>query len=398
MNYSSFFPENVKKALQNDPPGAWMSVLPKGCIRLNSGYPAPNLVPAQQIKAAVDALIKEEQDLPFHYIGSSRTASLPQQIQKRLATHGISVRQEELLVTSGACQGIDLIARSLLDEEAVVAVEAPTYMEALEIFKNYTNHIIDIPVDEDGLNTDHLEGMLEERKQAGLPMPRLLYTIPTFHNPTGTTMPLKRRKHMLKLAAAYDFLILEDAAYGELSFCEGVTPCKAIDEEGRVIYVGSLSKVIAPGMRVGWIAGAQELIAVFDWFKKDLGHPFSHATMTSYLEGNALEDRLHLLREVYQARCQTMLKALGEYLPAPITWHIPKGGYFIWVKTPGIDTQQLLEQALAIGVAYVPGKYFFLHQQEGTEYLRLSFSYAEEQDMVKGIRKLGELFASYYKK
>lgn len=396
MNDPSFFPEHVKAALKNNPPGEWMPVLSKGCIRLSSGYPAPELVPAQQIKSAVAALVEEEGDLPFHYIGSPHTVRLPQHIKQRLQQRGIEVGEGELLVTSGACQGIDLIARALLDKEAVVAVESPTYMEALEIFKNYTNNIIDIPMDEYGLKTDRLEIMLEERKHAGLPLPRFLYTIPTFHNPTGTTMPLKRRQHLLELAEKYDFLIVEDDAYGELAFSEPVPSCKAIDRHKRVLYVGSLSKVVAPGMRVGWIAGSGELISVFNWFKKDLSHPFSHATMAVYLEQIQFEDRIHLLREMYQARCHTMIQALEQFLPAPITWHIPEGGYFVWVKTPDIDTKALLEQALKMGVSYVPGKYFFLHQEEGTEFLRLSFSYAKEEDMVEGIRKLGELFAPYY--
>ncbi|WP_445492003.1 aminotransferase-like domain-containing protein [Niallia sp. 03133] len=396
MNHTSFFPKNIQVALKNDPPGAWMPVLPKECIRLSSGYPAPELVPSKQMKAAVGSLIEEEQDLPFHYLGSSRAASLQQQIQSRLEKRGIRVSEGELLITSGACQAIDLIARTLLDEEAVVAVESPTYMEALEMFKNYTNKIIAIPIDEYGLKTDKLEMVLEERKRNDLPLPRFLYTIPSFHNPTGTTMPFERRKHLLELSVKYDFLVVEDDAYGELSFNDSVVPCKAIDPEERVLHVGSLSKVVAPGMRIGWIAGNKELISACKWFKKDLNHPFSQATMAIFLEEIQFEERINWLREMYQNRCNTMLKALEQFLPSSITWYVPQGGYFVWVKTPGVDTSRLLEQALAMGVSYVPGKYFFSNQEDGTEFLRLSFSYSDEEDIVDGIRKLGELFAPYY--
>ena len=397
MKHQSFFPESVKTALKNDPPGAWMPVLPKECIRLSSGFPAPDLVPVQQMKAAVASLVEEEQDLPFHYVGSPRSAHLQQQIQQRLRKRGIDTGNGELLITSGACQGIDLIARALLDKEAAVAVEAPTYMEALEIFKNYTKQIIDVPIDEQGLNTEKLEAVLAERASAGLALPRFVYTIPTFHNPSGTTMPLKRRKHLLELSMQYDFLIVEDDAYGELAFSESVLSCKALDQNQRVLYVGSLSKVVAPGMRIGWIAGAEELISAFAWFKKDLDHPFSQATMSVYLENNPLEERIQMLRDRYGARWETMQQALEQFLPAPISWHMPQGGYFVWVHTPKLDTALLLEQALAMGVSYIPGKYFFLHQEEGTEFLRLSFSYAKEQDMVEGVRRLGELLAPYYR-
>jgi len=397
MKYQSFFPENVKEALKNNPPGAWMPVLPKECIRLSSGFPAPDLVPAQQMRAAAASLVEEEQDLPFHYVGSPRAALLQQQIKQRLRKRGIDTGEGELLITSGACQGIDLIARALLDKEAAVAVESPTYMEALEIFKNYTKQIMDIPIDENGLNTEKLAAMLAERQAAGLVLPRFVYTIPTFHNPTGTTMPLKRRKHLLELSMQYDFLIVEDDAYGELAFSEPVLSCKALDQNQRVLYVGSLSKVVAPGMRIGWIAGAEALISAFAWFKKDLDHPFSQATMSVYLENNPLEERIQMLKNRYQVRWETMQHALEQFLPAPISWHMPQGGYFVWVHMPKLDTAILLEQALAMGVSYIPGKYFFLHQEKGTEFLRLSFSYAEEQDMVEGVRRLGELLAPYYR-
>lgn len=396
MNYRSFYPKNVKLALENEPPGSWMPVLPMECIRLSSGYPAPSLVPANQMKEAVDSLIREEGDLPFHYLGSSRMASLQNLIQKRLNQRSISVQKGELLITSGACQAIDLIARTFLDDEAFVAVESPTYMEALEMFKNYTRNIIDIPIDEQGLDTSRLEDVLKERKRDGLPIPRFVYTIPTFHNPTGTTMPMERRQHLLKLAQTYDFLIVEDDAYGELSFLESVTPLKAIDTDGRVLHVGSLSKVVAPGMRIGWIAGDEELISAFAWFKKDLDHPFAQATMAVFLEKVNLEERIILLRDSYQMRRDTMIRALEHNLPESVTWYTPEGGFFVWVKVPGVDTSCLLDEALAQGVSYVPGKYFFYNQEDGAEYLRFSFSYVDEEQMVEGIEKIGQLLNAYF--
>jgi 2-aminoadipate transaminase len=395
VNVESFFPNNIKVALRNDPPGEWMPDLPKECIRLSSGYPAPALIPAEQIKAAVAILIDEEMDLPLHYLGSPRIGKLKQQIQKRLAERGISVQEEELLITAGACQAIDLIARILLDEKVVVAVESPTYMEALEIFQNYTNQIISIPVDEQGLQTDVLAEVLAERKRTGLNLPRLLYTIPTFQNPTGTTMSPERRKHLLELSNLFDFLILEDDAYGELSFDVRPLPLKAIDADRRVLHVGSLSKIVSPGMRIGWVAGAREIVSALEWFKKDLDHPFAHATMAVYLENVDLEKRIGILNDVYRSKCAVLIHALEQFFPESVTWDVPGGGYFVWVKIPGMDTSQLLEQALAAGVSYVPGKYFFLDQKDGTEFLRLSFSYADEEEIVKGVQKLGQLVVSF---
>lgn len=394
VNVESFFSENIKAALKNDPPGAWMPDLPDGCIRLSSGYPDPALVPAEELKEAVARLLDEEQDLPLHYLGSPRIPRLKQQIQKRLAERGICVLEEQLLITSGACQGIDLIARVLLDDKAVVAVESPSYMEALEIFQNYTKRIISIPIDEQGLQTYRLKEMLDERKRTGQTLPRFLYTIPTFQNPTGTTMTNERREHLLELSIEYDFLILEDDAYGELSFDENPVPIKSIDKCGRVLQVGSLSKVVAPGMRIGWIAGESEFIKAFEWFKKDLDHPFAQSSMAVYLETTNFEKRLDLLKNTYRSKCTALIHSMEQFLPESVSWYVPDGGYFVWVKTPGVDTSLLLSQALANGVSYVPGKYFFLDQNDGTEFLRLSFSYADEKEMIEGIRRLGQLIAS----
>ncbi|MGO0061492.1 PLP-dependent aminotransferase family protein [Brevibacillus fluminis] len=391
MNYNRFFPTSMKAALANDPPGAWVPKTPADCICLHRGYPASSLVPYVEIKCAVNTLIDKEHDLPLHYLGSAQTGVLKEKIRSRLAVRGIVVKDAELLVTSGSSQALDLIARTLLDQTAVVAMEAPTYMEALETFQNYTNQIISVPIDEHGLKVDVLETLLLKRKQDRLPMPRFLYTIPSFHNPSGVTMNPERRHRLLQLASAFDFLIVEDDAYGELSFSEKPIPLKATDPEQRVLHVGSLSKVVAPGMRIGWIAGAHELVFACNWVKKDLDHPFAQATMGTYLQHINLEQHIMQLRNAYRSRRDVLVAALEQFMPEWVKWTIPDGGYFVWLHVPNVDTSLLLEKSLREGVSFVPGKHFFLHPSEGKDYLRLSFSYEEPERMVEGIQKLGEL-------
>ncbi|GAA0338213.1 PLP-dependent aminotransferase family protein [Bacillus carboniphilus] len=397
MRVESFFSKTTRTALKNEPPGEWIAELPDDCIRLSSGYPAPELVPDELLKEAVIRLFEEERDLPLHYMGSPRVPKLREQIQERLACRGVYVLGEELLITSGACQAIDLIARTFIDAESVVALESPTYMEALEIFQNYTKDFMSIPVDEQGLETNLFEEALVDRKQKGLPLPKLLYVIPSFQNPTGTSLSLERRRHVLELASQYNFLIVEDDAYGELGFNEAPTSLKALDKEDRVLHVGSLSKVIAPGMRIGWVAGVSKWIKALAWFKKDLDHPFAQAVMASFLENTDYEKRLKSLRESYQSKCSALTSAIEEHFPEAVSWYVPEGGYFTWVKVPGVDTAKLLEKALIKGVSFVPGKYFFLNQADGMEYLRLSFSYANEEEIVEGIRKLGRVIKSELK-
>lgn len=391
MKTTFHFSKDIEKAFKNDPPGQWLSTLPPGCLRLSSGYPAPALVPSEEIKFAVDRLLDEERDLPLHYLGSPRVPQLKKFLQNRMEQRGVEASDDELIVTSGACQAIDLIARVLLDDEAVVAVESPTYMEALEVFQNYTEHYLTVPIDENGLQTDLLASMLAERKEKGQPLPRLLYTIPTYQNPTGTTLSPERRKQLLELAEQYDFLILEDDAYGELGFHDSPSLLKAMDLNNRVLYVGSLSKVVAPGMRIGWVVADSQIIDPLNWFKKDLSHPFDQAAMASFLEGTDFDEHLKTLTTAYASKCASMLSALEEFLPPAVSWFVPKGGYFVWVKIPGVDTSKLLPEALAAGVSFVPGKYFFLNQQEGLEFLRLSFSYASEEEIVKGVELLGQV-------
>ncbi|GLB60497.1 aminotransferase-like domain-containing protein [Cytobacillus sp. NCCP-133] len=395
MNAGSVFPDNIQKALRNNPPGEWIPEIPKDCIRLHCGYPAPALVPDEEVKAAVKSLLEEEHDLPLLYIGSPKILKLKEQIITRLKERGISVAEEELLITSGASQAIDLIARILLDEEAIVAIESPTYMEALEIFQNYTSHIISIPVDKQGLQTDVLEEILKERKQKGLTLPRLLYTIPTFQNPTGTTMTEERRQHVLMLADRYNFLIVEDDAYGELSFNKRLAMLKEMDQSSRVLHVGSLSKIVAPGMRIGWMAGTSQIIHACAWFKKDLNHPFAQAAMSVYLTKTDFNKKLVTLRDTYRSKCAVLISALEKYLPESASWYVPEGGYFVWMKVPGADTSKMLTQSLAEGVSYIPGKYFFMDQADGTEFLRLSFSYAGEKEITEGIRRLGRVVGAY---
>ncbi len=391
MTTNFHFSKNIDMAFKQDPPGQWLTPVPPGCLRLSSGYPEPALVPSEEIKLAVARLLDEEKDLPLHYIGSPRIPQLTEFLRDRMAQRAVEATADEVLVTSGACQAIDLIARILLDDQAFVAVESPTYMEALEIFQNYTEHYITIPIDEEGMQTAVLAEMLAQRKAQGLAIPRLLYTIPTYQNPTGTTLSPARRQQVLELAEQYDFLILEDDAYGELGFSDRPKLLKAMDVNNRVLYVGSLSKVVAPGMRIGWVIADSQLIQPLSWFKKDLTHPFDQATMASFLEVTDFDRHLRTLTAVYESKCQAMLMALEKFLPPTVSWFVPQGGYFVWVKIPGVDTSKMLPKAFDAGVSYVPGKYFFLNQQEGLEYLRLSFSYASEDDIVKGIQLLSEV-------
>jgi 2-aminoadipate transaminase len=392
MDYQRFFPPAIQAALAYEAPGAWMPRVRRAdTVRFNRGYPAPELVPVAELSAASAALLAAEGDAPLHYLGSPAMAKLPQLLAARSAQRGMPVGDGELMVTMGGAQVLDLAARILLGPDDLVAVEAPTYMEALETFRNYTPHIIGYRMDEGGLDVTALAADLAARRADGRPLPKLLYTIPSFQNPTGTTLSLARRQHLLALAEEYDFLILEDDAYGELAFGEVPVPLKALDRTGRVIYAGSLSKTVAPGIRLGWVHAAAPLVAAMFAFKKDLENPFAHAVAAHYLGSIDYEARVMQLRAAYRERRDQLVAALQRHMPATATWTEPQGGFFIWVRVPGADTGALLDEALEQGVGYVPGKYCFFGPGEGQEYLRLSFSYLPADEMERGVAILGRV-------
>ncbi|MGE5590636.1 MAG: PLP-dependent aminotransferase family protein [Bacillota bacterium] len=387
----AFLSPAAREALRYPAPGAWMPPLPPGVVRLSAGYPFPESVPVAGLEAAAHGLLSREGDLPLHYLGSPSMAELPAQLAKRMAVRGMPVQEGELLVTSGACQAIDLAARALLGPDDLVAVEAPTYMEALEILRNYTPHAVSYPVDAQGLDVEAMARDLAHRRAAGLPLPKVLYTVASFQNPTGTALPLDRRRRLLELAAEYGFFILEDDAYGELAFQAPLPTLKSLDRAGRVAYLGSLSKVVAPGLRVGWLAGPAWLVQAASVFKKDLDHPLGWAVTALYLKSVDLNERVAGLGRSYAQRRDWLLDALQRCMPAGVAWSRPEGGFFVWLTLPeGLDAQALLEPALRKGVAYVPGRHFYLpaEEREGARHLRLSFSYLPQADLERGVTLL----------
>jgi 2-aminoadipate transaminase len=391
VNYERFYVQNVREALRYRAPGEWIPEVQKNSICLHAGYPAPELVPSDELCSVVQSLLNREQDLPFQYSGSPQAANLKSYVVTRMGQRWKDTGGNSTLLTSGSAQAIDLIARVFLDRTTGIVVEAPTYMEALETFTNYTDVIISIPVDREGLCTDLLEETLNERQQKGLPLPRLLYTVASFHNPTGMTMSLERRIRLLELANTFGFVVIEDDAYGELSFGESPMPLKALDHTGQVIYVGSLSKIVAPGLRIGWMTGATEVIETIARFKKDLGHPFAEAVVAEFLQGLNWPMHLSKLRKTYRMRRDVLLQALRTYMPDHVTWIPPAGGFFIWLSVHGRDTTELLPLALRKGVSFVSGVHFYHERHRGAQNLRLSYSYVDPDRMVEGVRILANV-------
>ena len=320
-----------------------------------------------------------------------------------MAAEDMAVDPEEVIVTTGGQQAIDLVTKALIDPGDVVIAEAPTYPGAVPTFCSYEADVIQIEMDDNGMSIDALEetlGRLDREHRR----PKFIYTIPTFQNPAGVTMSLERRRRLVALARERELIVLEDNPYGLLRY-EGdplptlrslEVPAGSTDDNDFVIYAGTMSKILSPGVRVGWLVAPRPLLT-----KLILGKQSSDlcsSTMTQHFVAAyfaAADWRAYVdeLRDVYHRRRDVILDALAEYLPAAATWTHPQGGLFIWVTLPDyIDTTDLLARALAENVAFVPGEAAFADGR-GRHSMRLNFSSEADDDIREGVRRIGKIVA-----
>jgi 2-aminoadipate transaminase len=316
-----------------------------------------------------------------------------------MARYGIAVTPANMVVTSGAQQGLDLIGKLLLNPGDTVIVESPTYLGALQAWRAYEARFVGIPMDEDGMRLDLLEEALQKQS------PKLLYLLPNFQNPSGITLSELRRQRIVELACRYQVPILEDDPYGQLRF-EGdhLTPLFVLDRERcslpggepeeHVLYVGTLSKLLAPGLRIGWIVGAEQVITSLVQMKQgtDL-HTGTLAQVLAYevCKGGFLDRHVRELRQVYATRRDAMLACLEQHMPGGVRWTRPEGGLFLWLTLPPeLDARELLKPALEHKVAFVPGASFFA-TGGGQNTLRLNFSHSTPERIALGVQRLARV-------
>jgi 2-aminoadipate transaminase len=315
-------------------------------------------------------------------------------IQEVMAAEGMRVEPEDVLVTTGGQQVIDLVCKTLIDPGDVIVAEAPTYPGAVPAFAAYQADVVQVEMDADGMRVDVLEETLDRLAREGR-TPKFIYTIPSFQNPAGVTMSLPRRRRLVEVARERELLVLEDNPYGLLRYeGEPLPTLYAMDRGEFVIYLGTFSKVLSPGVRLGWTAAPRPVLAKMQAGKAaaDLcSSPMTQYFVAEYFRTGHWAGYLTGLREVYRRRRDTMLDALCEHFPASATWTRPQGGLFVWATLPdGLDTTDLLAKALSRNVAFVPGRAAYLDGRGGTS-MRLNFSGVGEEDIREGIRRIGEV-------
>ncbi|MFQ6053116.1 MAG: PLP-dependent aminotransferase family protein [Candidatus Bathyarchaeia archaeon] len=367
----------------------------KKIISLTGGSYDPPSFPIGEIKAIFSEAPAEAWQEMLQYGSNVGRGQLRAELSRFMGGAGIEADPErEVLVTTGSQQALDLISRLFIDPGDVVVVGSPTYLQALSSFKQFGPEFSLVPVDEDGMNADALEAELKRLASEG-ETPKLLYTVPSFQNPTSTVLTRERRLRMLELAEELDFLIVEDNPYGYISFMGPMpTPLKALDRSGRVIYMSTFSKIVSPGLRIGWIAAREEFVTKMAVAKGNVDictDGLSQYVASELLSRGVVERQIPRITRVYRRKRDVMLEAMETSFPDEAEWNEPKGGLFLWVKMPeGVDTSEMLMEAVQSGVAYIPGANFFADPSI-RNYLRLNYSFPSEDDIVEGIGILGDL-------
>ena len=367
-------------------------------ISFAGGLPAPDLFPIERFKEAAEVVLTEMGDRALQYGTTEGYQPLREMIAKNASKYGIQISADNVMITTGSQQALDLLGRIFINRGDRILAESPTYLGAIQAWNAYGVKYVTIPYDEDGMQTD----LLESRLRTGL---KFIYVLPNFQNPTGVTLSRERRMQLVEMANAYGVPIVEDDPYGQLRY-EGdhIPPVVVLDDEirakevpiysGNVIYTSTFSKILAPGLRLAWVVAPTEVIKKMVQAKQ--GCDLNTSTFNQYLvyevaNGPWIKTHIQTIRETYKERRDVMLNALEKYMPDGVNWTRPKGGLFLWATLPeGVNTGDIFPLAVEQKVAFVPGNPF--HPLGGGENtMRLNFSCMKPEPIDEGIKRLAEV-------
>jgi 2-aminoadipate transaminase len=376
-------------------------------ISLAGGMPAPELFPLKEVEEACARLLKKDGRNALQYSTTEGYPPLREFIIRKMSRYGIVASVDNVLITSGSQQALDLVGKILIDPGDVIVTGAPTYLGAIQAFSAYQASFASVSLDDEGILVDLLEQKIIETH------PKFIYVLPNFHNPAGVTLSRERRERLVSLARQYGVPVVEDDPYGELRFeGEHIPPIVVIDAmrngdraegyfKGDVIYMSTFSKTLSPGLRLGWIVAPVEVVKRLVQAKQ--GADLHSSTFTQMLAHEViadgfLDEHVKEIRDMYRQRRDAMLAAMDRYFPEGVTWTQPQGGLFLWVKLPeGMDSEELLEEAIKQKVAFVPGTAFYADGR-GHDALRLTFSNCPTDMIEEGIRRLENAIARRMKK
>lgn len=397
VNYERLYAARAREAVASEIREILKITKDPDLISFAGGIPNPDTFPISDIGDIFEKLLRECPLECLQYGVTEGQSQLRETLASRMKMQDIDCDTGNIMVVSGAQQALDLTSQLLLEQGRTVVTESPSFLAALLDFKSHLADITGITIDGDGIITDLLEEKLSQLSRRDI-HPPLLYVIPNFQNPTGVTLSEPRRRKLIDIANDFDLLILEDDPYSQLRFeGESLPPIKSFDDTGRVIYASSFSKILSPGMRIGWMVAAQPLIRKMAVIKQTIDvstNVLCQMIANEYILGGHLDRRLPMIQKLYGRKQKIMLSALEEHFPGEVKWTHPQGGMFLWVELPdGIDTHAMLPMAIERKVAYVSGQLFY-PDGSGLNTMRLSFTHPEDEQIVEGIRRLGGLVSS----
>lgn len=364
-------------------------------ISFAAGLPDPALYPLEDLRKAADTMLEKEGATAFAYGLTKGYGPLLDYLTDRMNNREhVECTKENICILSGSQQGLGLAAMTFLDEGDVVITENPSYLGAINAFRPYGAEFVGVDTDDDGIVIEDLERALEEN-----PKTKLIYVIPNFQNPTGKAWTLERRERFMEVVSKYDVAVVEDNPYGDLRFKgEPLPHLRALDKKSQVVYLGSFSKILSPGMRVAWTCASKEVATAFESLKEtnDLQSPELTQMLTYYyLKMFDLEKHIEEIQVVYKERCELMVEMIQKYFPAEIKYTDPEGGMFLWLELPeGLDSDAILDDALAAGIAYIPGESFFSFDGVKNT-IRMNFTMVKDDQIRDGIRILGDVFRKH---
>lgn len=358
-------------------------------ISFAGGLPAPELFPVKEMKATVDKVFEEHGQEAMQYGAAKGVTALREVIQQHVKEkENVDSELDNVLVTTGSEQALDLVGKAFVDPGDTVLVEQPTYLCALDVFRSYGANFASVEMDEDGMKMDALEEALKAN-----PNTKLIYTVPNFQNPTGRTMTEERRKQLAELAEKYDVYVLEDNPYGEIRFAgQHVPAVKSFDKSGHVLYMSTFSKTLAPGFRLGWLVADEDVVNKLTVLKQSADlhtDNLAQFAVAQFFADNDVDAHVKEISALYGKRKDLMLEGIKKYFPEGVKYTDPEGGMFLWVEVPGVDdTVELFKECLEHDVAFVPGDPFFAGEVQPGAF-RLNYSNMKEDQIEVGLKRLG---------
>lgn len=389
MNYT--FSDKVKDMRPSAIREIFKSLSDPSIISFAAGNPSTLSFPVEKMKNISEEIFLCRSSEALQYSITEGYTPLRNQVTSRLKDRfSIGSDHDEVIITTGGQQGIDLTAKVLCNEGDTIICENPSFIGALNAFRSYNTNLVGIELENDGMNLNQLEDALKTNKNV-----RLIYVIPTFQNPSGITTSLEKRKGILALAKKYDVIVLEDNPYGELRFAgEEIPTIKSMDTDNRVLYCSSFSKILSAGMRVGFLCGPKEIVqkvVVAKQVNDVHTNIFFQMLASSFIDIYGLDEHISFIKELYKQKCGLMLNQMDEMFDKKIKYTRPEGGLFLWVTMPHGDTDELARIAVANNVAVVPGSTFCPVQGEKSSSFRMNYSTPSDEQIIEGIGRLAAI-------